>query len=47
MLQFCEAETRILRPPEYSKAAPGKAARVFDAPGGRRILVAQVLGQVS
>jgi len=46
MLQFCEAEPRILRPLNYSKAAPGKGARVFDAPGGRRILVAQVLGQV-
>ncbi|ROU03303.1 TIGR00282 family metallophosphoesterase [Histidinibacterium lentulum] len=46
MLQFCETEPRILRPLNYSKVAPGKGARVFDAPGGRRILVAQVLGQV-
>ncbi len=46
MLQACEAEPRILRPLNYAKAAPGRGARVFDVPGGRRILVAQVLGQV-
>ncbi|MEM8580753.1 MAG: TIGR00282 family metallophosphoesterase [Pseudomonadota bacterium] len=46
MLQFIEAEPRILRPINYAKDAPGKGARVYDAPGGRKILVAQVLGQV-
>jgi len=46
MMQFCETEPRIVRPLNYSKAAPGKGARVFEAPGGRRVLVAQVLGQV-
>ncbi len=46
MLSFIEREPRILRPLNYAKAAPGKGARVFDAPGGRKILVAQVLGQV-
>lgn len=46
MLPFCESEARIIRPLNFSKAAPGRGARVFDAPGGRKILVAQVLGQV-
>ena len=46
MLSFIEREPRILRPLNFSKAAPGKGARVFDAPGGRKVLVAQVLGQV-
>jgi metallophosphoesterase (TIGR00282 family) len=46
MLQFIETEPRILRPLNFSKAAPGKGARVFDATGGRRVLVAQALGQV-
>jgi metallophosphoesterase (TIGR00282 family) len=46
MLQFIEAEPRILRPLNFSKVAPGKGARVYSAPGGRKILVAQVLGQV-
>jgi metallophosphoesterase (TIGR00282 family) len=46
MLQFVESEPRILRPLNYAKAAPGAGARVFTAPGGRKVLVAQVLGQV-
>ncbi len=46
MLAFCESEPRILRPLNYARGAPGRGARVFDVSGGRRILVAQVLGQV-
>ncbi|MGI9391479.1 MAG: TIGR00282 family metallophosphoesterase [Boseongicola sp.] len=46
MLAFIDREPRILRPLNYSKAAPGAGARVYDVPGGRKILVAQVLGQV-
>ncbi|WP_281983915.1 TIGR00282 family metallophosphoesterase [Thalassorhabdomicrobium marinisediminis] len=46
MLQFCETEPRIIRPLNFSKAAPGKGARVFEATRGRKVLVAQVLGQV-
>jgi metallophosphoesterase (TIGR00282 family) len=46
MLSFIEAEPRILRPLNYAKTAPGRGARLYDAPGGRKVLVAQVLGQV-
>lgn len=46
MLQFIEAEPRILRPLNFAKAAPGQGARVYPATGGRKVLVAQVLGQV-
>ncbi len=46
MLAHIATEPRIIRPLNFSKAAPGVGARVFDAPGGRRVLVAQVLGQV-
>ncbi|MCF2904553.1 TIGR00282 family metallophosphoesterase [Octadecabacter sp. CECT 8868] len=46
MMQYCEAEPRIIRPLNFSKAAPGKGARVFEATRGRKVLVAQVLGQV-
>lgn len=46
MLSFIENEPRILRPLNYAKTAPGKGARLFDARGGRKVLVAQVLGQV-
>lgn len=46
MLQFIEAEPRIIRPLNYAKGAPGRGHRVYDAPGGRKVLVLQVLGQV-
>jgi len=46
MLQFIEKEPRILRPINFAKNAPGKGYRLFNAPGGRKVLVAQVLGQV-
>ena len=46
MLQFIEREPRILRPINFAKTAPGKGFRVFEAKGGRKVLVAQVLGQV-
>lgn len=46
MLSFVETEPRIIRPLNFAKAAPGKGARVFEARGGRKVLVAQALGQV-
>ena len=46
MLQFIESEPRILRPLNFSKAAPGKGARLFTARGGKKVLVTQALGQV-
>jgi metallophosphoesterase (TIGR00282 family) len=46
MAAFIETEPRILRPLNYAKVAPGRGHRLFDARGGRKVLVAQVLGQV-
>ena len=46
MIEAVASEPRILRPLNYAKAAPGAGARIYDAPGGRKVLVAQVLGQV-
>ena len=46
MLRYIEQEPRIVRPLNFAKTAPGKGARVIDLRGGRKILVAQVLGQV-
>ncbi|MDX2483171.1 MAG: TIGR00282 family metallophosphoesterase [Pseudodonghicola sp.] len=46
MMQAIEREPRIIRPINFAKSAPGKGFRLFDAPGGRKVLVAQVLGQV-
>lgn len=46
IVPFLEEEPRVLRPVNYSKLAPGHGARVYTAPGGRKVLVAQVLGRV-
>ena len=46
MLSHIGSDTRIIRPLNYAKGAPGRGHRVFDAPGGRKVLVAQALGQV-
>ncbi|MGH1354473.1 MAG: TIGR00282 family metallophosphoesterase [Thalassovita sp.] len=46
MLQFIESEPRVLRPLNFAKGAPGVGARVFQDRRGRKILVAQVLGNV-
>lgn len=46
MLSFIDKEPRIIRPINYAKQAPGTGARLFEAPAGRKVLVAQVLGQV-
>lgn len=46
MLGFIESEPRIIRPMNYAKSAPGRGFRVFETTQGRKVLVAQVLGQV-
>ncbi|GLQ34638.1 metallophosphoesterase [Amylibacter marinus] len=46
MLSFCEQDPRIVRPLNYAPAAPGKGARVIKARNGKKVLVAQALGQV-
>ncbi|MDG1279932.1 MAG: TIGR00282 family metallophosphoesterase [Pseudorhodobacter sp.] len=46
MLQAIEAEPRLIRPLNFAKGAPGKGARLYEARGGRKVLVVQALGQV-
>lgn len=46
MLQFIENEPRIIRPINFAKTAPGRGHRVFEDARGRKVLVAQVLGNV-
>lgn len=44
--RLVEEEPRVIRPVNYSKLAPGRGWRVYEAPGGRRVLVMTVLGRV-
>ncbi len=46
MLSAIEGEPRIIRPLNFAKTAPGKGVRIFTAQNGKKVVVAQVLGQV-
>ena len=46
MLTSIEKEPRIIRPLNFAKTAPGVGARLFNAPNGKKVFVAQALGQV-
>ncbi len=46
MLSAIEGEPRIVRPLNFAKTAPGKGIRLFTARNGKKVVVAQVLGQV-
>ncbi len=46
MLQFIETEPRVIRPLNFAKGAPGRGHGVFSDARGRKVMVAQVLGQV-
>ncbi|OIP83638.1 MAG: metallophosphoesterase [Rhodobacterales bacterium CG2_30_65_12] len=46
MLSFSEREPRIVRPLNYAKGAPGRGIGVYADARGRKVVVAQVLGQV-
>ncbi len=46
MLQAIDKDSRIVRPLNFAKGAPGRGHRLFNAPGGRKVLVVQALGQV-
>ncbi len=47
-LSYIEREPRLLRPLNYPRLsnAPGKGAWLYDAPGGKRVLVVSILGRV-
>lgn len=46
MLSFIDGEPRLVRPINFAKSAPGKGWRLFALADGRKVVVAQVLGQV-
>ncbi len=46
MMTEIESETRIIRPLNFAKTAPGVGARMFTTQSGKSVFVAQALGQV-
>ena len=45
-LGFIDREPRLLRPQNYPDGTPGRGAAVFDVPGGRKVLVVNVMGRL-
>lgn len=45
-LSYIETDPRLLRPANYPPGTPGRGAGVFEARGGRKVLVVQVMGRV-
>ena len=46
MIPFLDKEPRIIRPLNLADPCPGAGARIFTAQNGKKIMVAQALGQV-
>jgi metallophosphoesterase (TIGR00282 family) len=46
MLSHIDGEPRLIRPINFAKVAPGKGWRLYTLADGRKLVVAQVLGQV-
>jgi hypothetical protein len=46
IIPHIDGERRLLRPLNLPSGTPGRGASVFEVPGGRRILIVQVLGRI-
>lgn len=46
IITYIDGDPRLLRPFNYPRGTPGRGAAVYDAPGGRKVLVAQVMGRL-
>ncbi len=45
-LAFIDSEPRLLRPQNFPEGTPGRGAAVFEAGGGRKVLVINVMGRL-
>ncbi|WP_299377469.1 TIGR00282 family metallophosphoesterase [uncultured Kiloniella sp.] len=43
---YINKENRLLRPLNYPEGAPGRGAALYEAPGGRKIMVMNAMGRV-
>jgi metallophosphoesterase (TIGR00282 family) len=44
--EFIERHPRLLRPDNYPVGAPGRGFGLFEAPGGRQVLVVNIMGRL-
>ncbi|HSR70853.1 MAG TPA: TIGR00282 family metallophosphoesterase [Kiloniellales bacterium] len=45
-LSFIDSEPRLLRPQNYPAGTPGRGSAVFDAGGGRKVMLLNVMGRL-
>ncbi len=45
-LSFIGREPRLLRPHNYPDGTPGRGSGIFEAPGGKKVLVLNVMGRL-
>ena len=43
---FIDGQPRLLRPQNYPEGTPGRGSGVFPAPGGRKVMVLNVMGRL-
>ena len=46
IIDYIDGDPRLLRPMNYPAGTPGRGVGVFDAPGGRRIVVIHPMGRL-
>ena len=46
IIPHIDGERRLIRPLNLPKSSPGRGFGIYDAPGGRKILIIQVLGRI-
>lgn len=46
IISYIQTEPRLLRPLNYPETTPGLGSGIFDAAGGRKVMVAQVMGRL-
>ncbi len=43
---YIGSDARLLRPVNFPRTAPGRGAGLFDAPGGRKVVVVNAMGRI-
>ncbi|MCH8834580.1 MAG: TIGR00282 family metallophosphoesterase [Proteobacteria bacterium] len=46
IIDYIDGDPRLLRPLNYPEGTPGRGVNVFDAPGGRRVMVIHPMGRL-
>ncbi|WP_419903872.1 TIGR00282 family metallophosphoesterase [Kiloniella sp.] len=45
-ITYINSETRLLRPLNFPEGTPGRGAALYEAPGGRKVMVVNAMGRI-